>query len=113
MLEFPIFVLCIVLSVSLTILLTYFIDFIKFVRKSNRDNYIQNLNKTVDKILEYKNVDLSTVVIDITDYQDKRNNYCDLRPNIDHVSDSYLEHIADQNLIYMKDIKMWVKQDKR
>ena len=114
MIEFPLFVACVALSISLTILLTYFISFIKFVRKSKNDEYIQNLNETVDKILEYKNTDMNTVVIDITDYQEHpRQDYCDLGPKIEHISDSYLEHLSDQNLIFMDDVKMWVKTNKR
>ncbi len=114
MIEFPLFVACVALSISLTILLTYFISFVKFVRKSKNEAYIQNLNDTVDKILEYKNTDMSNVVIDITDYQETfRSDYCDLGTNIEQVSDSYLEHLSDQNLIYMDDIKMWIKTNKR
>ena len=114
MIETPILVACIILSASLTILALYVIKFIQFVRENKRKEYIQNLNQTVDKILEYKNTDMSNVVIDITDYQEHpRQDYCDLGPNIEHISDSYLEHLSDQNLVFMDDIKMWVKINKR
>jgi len=114
MIETPILVACIMLSVSLTILASYAIKFIQFIRENKQKERIQALNETVDRILEYKEVDMNPVVIDITDYQKApRHDYCDMGPNIEHISDSYLEHLSDQNLVYMDDIKMWIKTNKR
>jgi|3_EtaG_2_1085321.scaffolds.fasta_scaffold26690_4 hypothetical protein len=106
MIETPLFIACIMFSASMTILAFYFAEFLRFVKRSKREEYVQNLNRTVEKIFEYKQTDMSNVVIDITDYQE-------IRPNIEHISDAYLEELANNSLIYMDDVKMWIKVNKR
>lgn len=108
MAQFPLWVAYILLALSLTILSIYAIAFLRFLKKSNREQYIQDLNTTVDNILKYKknNKDMSNIVIDITDYND-------IGPNIEHMSDSYLDDLASRSLIYMDDVKMWIKVNKR
>lgn len=105
MIETHIFIICILFAAAATAIIIYFVEFLSFIRKQKRKEYVQNLNKTVEKILEHQNTDMSNVVIDITDY-------IELRPTVETVSDAYIEELANHQLIYMDDIKMWIKVNK-
>jgi sensor domain CHASE-containing protein len=105
MIETHVFITCILLAASATAIIIYFVEFLSFMRKHKRKEYVQNLNKTVEKILEHQNTDMSNMVIDITDY-------IELRPKVEPASDAYIEELANNQLIYMDDIKMWIKINK-
>ena len=87
-------------------MLVYFVSFLRFARKLNRERYIQDLNATVDNILKHKDTDMRNVVIDITDYTEWHS-------GVEYPSDAYLDDLAGRRLVYMDDVKMWVKVNKR
>jgi hypothetical protein len=104
MLSAPIYVACVILAASGTVLTFYFIQFVRFVKSANEERRIQDLNKTVSNILKYQERDRSPTIIDITDYTELG----PLPP-----TDAYIEEMSNKSLIYMDDIKMWVKINKR
>jgi len=68
-------VLGITLAISLSVLFYYFILFLKFVKEDNERKRINELNKTIDNILQYKKIDKAPIIIDINEYRDERNKY--------------------------------------
>lgn len=65
----------ILLFVSLSVLFYYFLKFLKFVKEDNERKRINELNKTIDNILQYKKIDKAPIIIDINEYRDERNKY--------------------------------------
>jgi len=121
-LDWTIFVLCVVLSLSMSILLLYLADFIKFVKEKREEERIQTLNETVDRILQYKNVDMNNIVIELkdTDYKTHYDNvydisdYNDLRPMVPHeVNDAYIDDLAARELVYSHNMRMWIPKDEK
>ncbi len=122
MIDWTIFILCITLSLCLTILLAYAADFFKFVREEKKKERIQTLNDTVDSILAYRETDMSKVVIDLkdTDYVTHDNNvyniedYNRLKPvAIEEISDAFLDDLASRQLIYSDNMRIWIPEDKK
>ena len=60
------------LGMSLTIVLYYIGKFIKFVKEDNERKRINELNKTIDNILQYKKIDKEPIIIDINEYRVER-----------------------------------------
>ena len=83
---------------------------------------IQTLNETVDRILQYKNVDMNNIVIELkdTDYKTHYDNvydisdYNDLRPMVPHeVNDAYIDDLAARELVYSHNMRMWIPKDEK
>ena len=129
--ETPVIIAGTIFTVCVIVIFIYFIDFIKFVRKNNdqEEEYIQNLNETIQKMLSHKIRDRSTTIVDIDEYQeakkkkppmvykkDKRkpsNDYSDLKPNNSVTSsDVYIEEMLSRHLLYMDHLKMWINTEK-
>mgnify|MGYP003150148363 CR=1 FL=1 len=68
-------VLGILLMISLSVLLYYFRDFLQFIKEDNERRRINELNKTIDNILQYKKTDKEPIIIDIEDYRTNRDNF--------------------------------------
>ena len=68
-------VLGITLAISLSVLFYYFILFLKFVKEDNERKRINELNKTIDNILQYKKIDKDPIIIDIDEYRVERSKY--------------------------------------
>ena len=68
-------VLGITLSISLSVLFYYFLKFLKFVKEDNERKRINELNKTIDNILQYKKIDKDPIIIDIDEYRVERSKY--------------------------------------
>ena len=65
-------VLGITLAISLSVLFYYFLKFLKFVKEDNERKRINELNKTIDNILQYKKIDKEPIIIDINEYRVER-----------------------------------------
>jgi|TARA_Y100000310_G_scaffold109892_1_gene108350 hypothetical protein len=61
--------------ISLSVLLYYFRDFLQFIKEDNERRRINELNKTIDNILQYKKTDKEPIIIDIEDYRTNRDNF--------------------------------------
>lgn len=72
-------VLGITLAISLSVLFYYFILFLKFVKEDNERKRINELNKTIDNILQYKKIDKDPIIIDIDEYRVERSKYPKLK----------------------------------
>jgi len=68
-------VLGILLLIGLSVLLYYFRDFLQFAKEDNERRRINELNKTIDNILQYKKIDKEPIIIDIEDYCTNRDNF--------------------------------------
>ena len=128
--ETPVIIAGTIFTVCVIVIFIYFIDFIKFVRKNNdkEEEYIQNLNETIQKMLSHKIRDRSTMVVDIDDYQEVKkktpavykkvkkkpsNDYSDLKPNNPNTtSDVYIEEMLSRHLLYTEHLKMWINTKK-
>jgi len=131
-LETPVIIAGTIFTVCVLVIFIYFIDFIKFVRKNNdkEEEYIQNLNETIQKMLSHKKRDRATTIVDIDDYQEVKkkkkppvvhkkakkkpsNDYSDLKPNNPVTSsDVYIEEMLSRHLLYMEHLKMWINTKK-
>lgn len=98
-----IFVSCIILAASTTMLIYYCIQFVRFAKADNEERRIQNLNQTVKKMLEHQQRDKGPTIIDITDY---------IHVSSTTPTDTYIDELSNKSLIYMDDIKMWIKVNK-
>jgi hypothetical protein len=102
MLSAPIILLCVALSLTLTIICAYTVDFVRFARRQNEEKRIQKLNETVTEILQRKEDMKNPKIIDITDYME--------HPVPFSQRDAYIEEATSHSLMYHDYLGMWVRE---
>jgi hypothetical protein len=100
MLSVSAYILCILLSFSLTILGAYAISFFNFLNR-REENYPPHINELFT--YNYQDREQKGELIDILDYME-------IEDDVYVERDAYLDDLSSRQLVYSKNLNLWIKK---